>query len=51
MLSALSQTGAFAGGRPEFASPRATGPRQTDIAITLLHASDGKPVTEMLSAT
>jgi len=49
VLSAISSTGAFAGAadyRFELASAQATGPRQTDVAVKLLHTPDGKPVTD-----
>jgi hypothetical protein len=49
MLSAISSTGTFAGAadyRFELASAQATGPRQTDVAVKLIHTPDGKPATD-----
>ena len=49
VLPAISSTGAFAGVadyRFELATAQATGPRETDVAVKLLHTTDGKPVTD-----
>jgi hypothetical protein len=51
VLAAFSSTGAFAGAadyRFELTSAQATGPRETDVAVKLLHTPDGTPVTDAL---